>query len=97
MSELVMKIPKKQNRFCNKCRKHTEHTMEEAKKKPRRTLARSQRRFLRVMKGYGSFPKKNPKGREKPTRKLDFRYRCSVCKKAHTIGYGFRVRKVEKV
>lgn len=56
-----MKIPKKQRKYCNYCRKHTEHTLEEAKKKPRRTLARSQRRFLRVMKGYGSFPKKNPK------------------------------------
>jgi len=94
---MILKIPKKQRKYCNYCRKHTEHTLEEAKKKPRRTLARSQRRFLRKMHGYGSFPKENPKGREKPTRKLDLRFRCSECKKAHPIGEGFRVRKVEKV
>jgi large subunit ribosomal protein L44e len=49
------------------------------------------------MKGYGSFPKENPKGREKPTRKLDLRFKCSVCKKSHPIGAGFRVKKFEKI
>ncbi|MBI2583605.1 MAG: 50S ribosomal protein L44e [Candidatus Aenigmarchaeota archaeon] len=92
-----MKIPKKQRRYCIYCKKHTEHTLEEAKRRPRRTMAQGQRRFLRKMRGYGSFPKENPKGREKATKKVDFRYKCSECKKAHPIGKGFRIKKVEKV
>lgn len=91
-----MIVPKIQKRYCNFCRKHTEHALEDAKRKPRRTSARGQRRFLRKMTGYGSFPKENPKGREKPTRKVDWRYKCKECKKIHSIGKGFRVRKVEK-
>ena len=90
-----MKIPKIQRRYCPKCRKHTEHTVEEAKRRPRRQDTKSQRRFLRKMKGYGSCPKENPKGREKPTKKLDFRYKCGVCGKKHSIGEGFRAKKIE--
>lgn len=90
-----MKMPKQQRKYCPNCRKHTLHTVEEAKRKSRRTLSKGQRRFLRKMKGYGSFPKENPKGREKPTRKLDLRYKCSECKKSHSIGLGFRVKKLE--
>ncbi|MBI2972082.1 MAG: 50S ribosomal protein L44e [Candidatus Aenigmarchaeota archaeon] len=90
-----MIIPKTQKRYCPFCKKHTEHTVEEAKRKPRRTLSRGQRRFLRKMSGYGSFPKENPKGREKPTRKLDFRYVCKECKKKHSVGRGFRLKKTE--
>jgi len=70
--------------------------MEDAKRKTRRTLARGQRRFLRKMKGYGGFPKENPKGREKPTRKLDWRFKCKQCGKKHPIGSGFRTKKIEK-
>ena len=92
-----MKIPKLQRRFCPVCRKYTEHGIEEAKRKPRRTDSRGQRRFLRKLEGYGSFPKENPKGREKPTRKLDLRYKCKECGKAHAIGKGFRVKKTEWV
>lgn len=90
-----MLIPKKQKRYCPVCKKHTEHKVEEAKRRPRKKASKSQRRFLRKLKGYGSFPKENPKGREKPTRKLDLRYVCSVCKKKHTLGKGFRIKKLE--
>ncbi len=90
-----MKIPKIQRKYCPKCKKHTEHSVEEAKRRPRRQDTRSNRRFLRKMKGYGSFPKENPKGREKPTKKLDLRYKCSVCGKKHSIGAGFRTKKFE--
>lgn len=58
-------------------------------------MAKSQRKFLEKMKGYGSFPKENPKGREKAVRKLDFRYKCTVCGKKHTVGEGFRLKKHE--
>lgn len=90
-----MLIPKVQMRYCPFCRKHTEHTVEEAKRRPRRESTKAQRRFRRKLAGYGSFPKENPKGREKPTRKVDFRYVCKECKKKHTIGNGFRIKKIE--
>jgi len=92
-----MKIPKKQKRYCPFCKKHTEHTLEEAKRRPRKKNSKSQRSFLRKLKGYGSFPKENPKGREKPTRKVDFRYKCSECGKKHPLGKGFRIKKVEMI
>ena len=68
-----MIIPKVQKRYCQKCRKHTEQTLEEAKRRPRRQDTKSQRRFLRKLKGYGSFQKETPKVRKKPTRKIDKR------------------------
>lgn len=92
-----MKYPKKIRLYCPYCKKHTEHSVEIAKKRTRRKMAQGQRRFLRKMLGYHSFPKENPKGREKPTKKLDLRFKCSVCGKKHTKGKGFRVKKFELV
>lgn len=92
-----MKYPKKVRIFCPYCKKHTEHTVEQAKRRTRGTMTHGQRIFKRKMRGYGSFPKENPKGREKPTRKLDLRFKCSVCGKKHTKGKGFRVKKFELV
>ena len=90
-----MLIPKVQNRYCIFCNRHTSHKVDHAKRKPRRETAKGQKRFRRKLAGYGSFPKENPKGREKPIRKLDLRYLCSECNKKHSLGKGFRVRKVE--
>lgn len=90
-----MIIPKIQKRYCPFCKKHTEHSVEEAKRKPRREMSMSQRKFRRKMAGYGSFPKENPHGREKPTRKVDFRYVCKTCGKKHSLGRGYRIKKVE--
>jgi large subunit ribosomal protein L44e len=91
-----MEVPKIQRRYCPRCKKHTEH---EVKKvgvgKVRRAMAEGQRRFKRKMRGFGSFPKSNPKERSKPTRKLDIKYKCKVCGKSHNIGVGFRVKKFE--
>ncbi|TAL47816.1 50S ribosomal protein L44e [archaeon] len=92
-----MKVPNKVRVFCPTCKKHTEHTVELAKKRTRRSTAQGQRRFLRKMLGYGSFPKENPKGREKPTKKVDVRYKCTVCSKKHMRGKGFRIKKFELV
>jgi len=92
-----MKFPKKLRLYCPHCKKHTEHTVEIAKKKTRRKMAQGQRRFLRKMQGYTSFPKEKPTGREKPTKKLDLRFKCTVCGKKHTRGKGFRVKKFEMV
>lgn len=91
-----MEVPKIQRHYCKFCRKHTEHTIRKiGVGKMKRRLASGQRRFKRKMKGFGSFPKSNPKGRAKPTRKLDLRYKCKECGKEHTIGKGFRIKKFE--
>lgn len=92
-----MKFPKTIKTFCPVCKKHTLHEVEIAKKRTRGTLTHGMRRFNRKMKGYGSFPKENPKGREKPTKKLDLRYKCSVCGKKHVSGQGWRAKKFELV
>jgi len=93
-----MNIPKKQRRFCPYCKKHTMHSVKKASSsKKRRTMAQGQRRFKRKMKGFGSFPKENPKDRAKPTKKIDLRYTCEICKKQHNVGKGFRIKKFELV
>ena len=89
-----MKVPKKQRIYCPFCKKHTDHIVEQVKKKPRRKMAKGQRRFLEKLKGYGSFPRPKP-DYEKATKKLDLRYKCTVCNKKHVKGQGFRVKKFE--
>lgn len=90
-----MKYPKKVRTFCPYCKKHTLHNVEQGKRKTRRKVAQGQRRFLRKMKGYHSFPKENPKGREKPTKRTDLRFKCTACGKKHVRGHGFRSKKFE--
>lgn len=91
-----MKFPKKQKIFCPFCHRHTEHEIEIAKRRPRRKLAVGQRRFLRKLRGYGSFPKSKP-DYEKAVKKVDLRFKCLVCGKKHTKGKGFRAKKFEIV
>lgn len=91
-----MNLPKTQRRYCPYCRKHTVHTVRNVKvRKIKRRMAEGHRRFKRKLRGFGSFPKSNPKGRAKPTRKLDLRYKCKECGKEHTVGKGFRTKKFE--
>ena len=91
-----MEMPKTQKKYCPHCRKHTVHTVRRiGVGKVKRRMAQGQRRFKRKMKGFGSFPRPNPNGRAKPTRKLDLRYKCKECGKEHTIGKGFRAKKFE--
>jgi len=92
-----MRFPKEIRTFCPTCKKHTLQTVEMAKKKTRGAMTHGMRRFDRKMRGYGSFPKENPKGREKSTRKLDIRYKCTVCGKKHMAGKGWRAKKFELV
>jgi len=92
---IIMNIPKKQKRYCKFCKRHTEHIVTIAKRRQRRKNTKSQRRFKRKLAGYGSFPKENPKGREKPTKKVDLRFKCTVCGKTEIIGKGFRAKKFE--
>jgi large subunit ribosomal protein L44e len=90
-----MKFPKEVRVFCPFCKQHTLHKVSVAKKRPRRALAAGERRFRRKLEGYTGFPRPLPKGREKPTKKLDLRFECSKCGKKHTKGRGFRVKKFE--
>jgi len=91
-----LKMPKKVRIFCPFCRKHTEHSVEQVKKKPRGKLRQGERRFRRKLEGYGSFPRPKP-DYEKATKKLDLRYKCKECGKKHMKGRGFRVKKFELV
>ena len=94
-----MKFPKTIRTLCPKCRKHTEHKVKVIKKRGRSSahpMSQSQKRFFRKMKGYGSFPRPNPKGEGKATKKLDMRLECQVCHKQHT-KVGWRARKFELV
>ena len=90
-----MKFPQNTMSYCPTCKKHTEAKVEIVKKKPRGTLTHGMRAFNRKLLGYGSFPRPNPKGREKSTRKLDLRFKCSICGKKHVRGKGFRVKRFQ--
>ncbi len=92
-----MKFPKKVRIFCPYCKKHTEHQVEIAKKRPRGSMTHGQRLMKRKLKGYGSFPKPKPTGREKSSKKVDLRFKCLACGKKHTKGKGWRAKKFELV
>ncbi len=92
-----MKFPKTITTYCKFCRKHTEQTVDMAKRKTRRTMAQGQRRFLRKLKGYTSFPKENPGDRNKPTKMVDLRFKCKICNKMNIRGKGWRAKKFELI
>lgn len=85
-------MPRTVNTYCASCKKHTPHEVERVKKKKASELKQGQRRFRRIMTGYGGFPRPKPEGREKPTKKVAIRYRCKTCKKASQ-RTGFRSKK----
>ena len=78
-----MKVPQIINSYCPHCKKHQKIEVERVKKKKASELKWGQRRFRKVMQGYGGFPRPKPEGREKPTKRVYLRYRCKQCKKAH--------------
>ena len=103
-----MKFPKTCNRYCPFCKKHTEHSITQAKKRtPGSTHPMSHGSKLRIQKrgkctGYGNLGKlsKGAMGKwkrygKKSSKKTDFRYECKVCKKKHTQRKGFRTKKIE--
>jgi large subunit ribosomal protein L44e len=92
-----MKYPKMLRIYCKYCKKHTLQDVEFSKKRPRGSMSIGQRIFKRKMRGYGSFPKENPGKREKPTRRVDLRFKCKTCGKYNLHGRGFRVKKLEFV
>ncbi|MGM5483616.1 MAG: 50S ribosomal protein L44e [Nanobdellota archaeon] len=105
-----MKIPKRINRFCPKCGKHTENKVEQAKAKTRSSAKplsrysgqRTKKRGLTAGMGnlgkYSMPPiKKRKLMNKKLSRKIDLRYECQECKKKSQKSSGFRAKKFELV
>lgn len=103
-------MPKLIRRLCPKCRKHTEHKVEQAKVKGRSSthpLSRysKTRTAIRGLtsgmgnKGKYSMPpiKKRKMMNKKLSKKIDLRYECQVCKKMSQKSKGFRAKKFELV
>ncbi len=75
--------PRRIQRYCPSCKKHTECEVERVRKRKASELKWGQRRFRKVTRGYRGFPRPKPEGREKPTKRVALRFRCKICKKAH--------------
>ncbi|MGC8581252.1 MAG: 50S ribosomal protein L44e [Thermoplasmata archaeon] len=91
-----MKIPKTIKAYCPYCKKHTEQEVDRVKKRKASELKWGQRRFRRATSGYGGFPRPQPKGREKPTKRANLKYKCTECNKSYQRP-SFRAKKVEIV
>ena len=91
-----MKMPRSIKRYCPSCKKHTLHEVEKVKKKRASELKRGQRLFRKVTAGYGGFPRPKPEGREKPTKRINLKYKCKECGKAHQPP-SYRAKKFELV
>ena len=89
-----MKMPRTVKRYCPTCKAHTVQEVERVKKKKASELKWGQRRFRKVTAGYGGFPRPKPVGREKHTKRINLRYRCTQCKKAN-ISPCIRAKKFE--
>ncbi|OIO61519.1 50S ribosomal protein L44e [Candidatus Woesearchaeota archaeon CG_4_10_14_0_2_um_filter_33_10] len=102
-----MKIPKTVKRYCPYCRKHTEHKVSQTKKKSPSSLKKGSKYRARkrgLARGTGNLGRyskpaisKFKMAGKKTSKKTDFRYQCSVCKKTHTQRQGIRAKKVEFV
>lgn len=86
--------PRKIRRYCPRCKTHRELEVERVKKRPASELKAGQRRFRRKTRGYTGFPRAKPEGREKPTRRVNLVYHCTVCKKRWS-SVGIRAKKFE--
>lgn len=89
-----MKMPVKFRTYCPFCRKHELHEVEKVKKGRASGLNWINRQKARrgAVGNLGKFSK--VPGGDKPTKKINVRYRCTVCKKAH-LRAGFRLKKFE--
>ena len=99
-----MKIPKITNKYCPKCRKHTEHIVSLAKKRERSSmkkyaLGRLKKRSAGKV-GYGNKGRYSRKALShfkmtgaKTSKKVDLRFKCKTCNKITVQSHGFRTRK----
>jgi large subunit ribosomal protein L44e len=101
-----MKLPKKTNRYCPKCMKHTEHTIAAAKQKSRSSThplsrgssSREESRGLRGPGNMGRRSRKAPKAwkrKSKTTRRVGILYTCKECGKAKGIKKAIRSGRIE--
>jgi len=101
-----MKVPKTIKRLCPHCKKHTEHKVNQAKKKTpgsSHPLSKGSQKRRDFKKGIGNLGTRGSKPAlskfkmtgAKQTKKTDFRYECSSCKKQHVQKQGKRAKKVE--
>lgn len=94
-----MKIPKTQRKYCPNCDEHTEHKVRKESVGPRinpSAQSKGQRRDRRRKQGYGNSGKSSKQyAGEKPTRRVDLRYKCKECGKEQIIGKGFRAKRLE--
>ncbi|MBW2997603.1 50S ribosomal protein L44e [Candidatus Woesearchaeota archaeon] len=103
-----MKLPKLKKRHCPYCKKHTEHKVSSAKRKtpgsarPMGYGSKKRARRRGAARGTGNLGRYSKKAvgafkmtGKKTTTKTDLRYECKECKKIHTQGKGFRVKRVE--
>jgi len=105
LNQQHMKIPKMMKRFCRKCKKHTEHKIAQNKKKNPSSLKRGSKyraKLRGAARGIGNLGRyskpavtKFKRTGAKNTKKTDFRYTCSVCKKMSAQKKGIRAKKVE--
>ncbi len=100
-----MKFPKQVKRHCPYCKVHTLHNVTQTKKKAASSLSygskvRARRRGHARGKGnLGRYSKpavtQFKMTGKKSTKKTDFRYECTKCKKMHVQRKGIRAKKVE--
>jgi large subunit ribosomal protein L44e len=100
-----MKLPKTAMRHCPYCKKHSLHRITVNKKKNPGTMTygskvRARKRGQARGKGnMGRYSKpaisKFKMTGKKASKKTDFRYECSVCKKQHVQKEGYRIKRVE--
>lgn len=101
-----MKVPKQIKRHCPKCGTHTEHKVAQAKRRTpgaAHPLAKFAKKRTGFGKGFGNLGKYGSKPAiskfkmtgAKTTKKTDFRYQCTKCKKTYVQSGGIRAKKVE--
>ncbi len=103
-----MKVPKQVNRHCPRCNKHTPHKVVQSKSRGRnqahplstgakvRVRRRGERRGDGNLGKYSKPPKPKMTGK-KLSKKTDFRYQCTACKKMTVQRKGIRAKKIEMV
>lgn len=101
-----MKRPKKINKYCPFCKKHTEQEVSIAKKRDRGSLKKGSLPRLEKRgsgtKGIGNHGKYSRKAKSawkmsgaKTSKKPDLRYKCKICGKTSVQNKGTRSKKIE--
>ena len=100
-----MKLPKTVKRYCPYCKKHTEHSILQAKKKARSSLSYGSKVRARKRgraRGHGNLGRYSKPAisqfkmtGKKASKKTDLRYQCKECKKQHIQKKGFRAKRIE--